>query len=149
MSIGVGAPEAEIFDAKFCESGHFFDSHAMINASDWPIEKDATDLTDGARNEPGDSAWFHAVSLLIVPDCVVTTFFEVIAGLVPVAGHNIDLISKSQRDEVRTSVAAILSSLIGMIVVNMDTHDAPFSWPPRVNQLPVRCSGIVYSAFLI
>ena len=60
------------------------------------------------------------------PDCAVTTFFEVIAGLVPVAGHNIDLISKSQRDEVRTSVAAILSSLIGMIVVNMNTNGAPF-----------------------
>ena len=125
MSIGIGASEAEIFDAKFCESGHFFDSHVMINASDWPIEKDATDLTDCARNKPSNSATFHAVSFLIGPDCVVTAFFEVIAGLVPVAGHNIDLVSKSQRDEVRASVAAILSSVIGMIVVNMDTHGAP------------------------
>ena len=72
---------------------------------------------------------------------MVTAFLEVVAGLVPVAGHNIDLVSKPQRDEVNTSVAAILSSLIGMIIVNMDTHDAPFSWPPRVSHLPVRSSA--------
>ena len=82
-------------------------------------------------------------------DCAVTTFFEIVAGLIPVAGHNIDLVSESQRDEVATSVAAILSSLIGMGVVNMDTHDAPFSWPRRANHLPVRLSGMRYSAFLI
>ena len=125
MSIGIGAPEAKVFNAKICEHGHFFDSHVMINASDWPIEKDATDLTDGARNEPCNSAGFHVVSALMVPDCMVTALFEIIARLIPVACHDINLISKSQRDEVSAGVAAVASSLVGMIVVNMDAHDAP------------------------
>ena len=56
---------------------------------------------------------------------MVTTFLEVVAGLVPVAGHNIDSVPESQRDEVAASVAAVLSSLIGMVVVNMDTHGTP------------------------
>ena len=119
------------------------------SALDWPVEENYTDCTSCARNHPGNSPMGHVVSGLIGPDCMIATFLKVIAGLIPVAGHNIDLVSESQRDEVATSVAAILSSLIGMIVVNMDTHDAPFSWPPRVNHLPVRSSGILYSAFLI
>ena len=97
----------------------------MGNATDWPVEEYATDLTDGARNEPCNSAGFHVVSALMVPDCMVTALFEIIAGLIPVACHNIDLISKSQRDEVSAGVAAVASSLVGMIIVNMDAHDAP------------------------
>ena len=61
----------------------------------------------------------------MVPDCMVTTLFETIARLIPVACHDVNSISKSQREEVSAGVAAVTSSLVGMVIVNMDAHAAP------------------------
>ena len=119
------------------------------SAFDRPIEENGTVLTNGVRDKPGNSARRHVVSGLIGPDRMVTTFLEVVPGLVPVAGHNIDLISKSQRDEVRTSVTAIASSLIGMIIVNMDAHDAPVFLAATGQPSANKVIGHLYSAFLI
>ena len=79
-------------------------------ALDWPIEENCTDFTNCARDQPGDSPMRYVVSGLVGPDRTLATFFKVIAGLVPVAGNEVLMVSECQHDKIATGVAAIFSS---------------------------------------
>ena len=125
MSICVSGAEAEIFCAKPQEIGHLFDTHAMLNTFGGPIEENGTDFTSFASNLPSNGTNGHIVSFFIELDGIETAFFEVAASLVEVAGDDIDSVAESQHDEVAASGAAIRSSFIGMVIVDMDSHDSP------------------------
>ena len=125
MSIGVSGSEAEIFCAKPREIGHFFVTHVMLNTFGGPIEEHGTDLTSFARNLPSNGTRGHIVSFFIELDGMATAFFEVAACLVEVANDDVYSVTESQHDEVAASGAAIRSSFIGMVIVDMDSHESP------------------------
>ena len=65
-----------------------------------PIEENCTVFTNVVRDKPSNSARRHVVAGLIGPDRMVTTFFKVVAGSIPVTGDDVGMVTKSQCDEI-------------------------------------------------
>ena len=72
-----------------------------------PIEENCTVFTNWVRDKPSNNTRRHVVTGLIGPDNMVTTFSKAVAGLIPVTGDDVGVVSKSQCDKITTSESAI------------------------------------------
>ena len=98
-------PKSSVLCFEKC--GYFFDSHVVGSALNRPIEENCTVFTNWVRDKPGNSARRHVVTGVIGPDRMVTTFFKVVAGSIPVTSDDVGMVTKSQCDEITTSESAI------------------------------------------
>ena len=80
------------------------------SALNWPIEENCTVFTNWVRDKPGNSPRGQVVVGLISPNRIVTAFFKVVTGLIPVTCDDVGMVSKSQGDEITTSESTFFLS---------------------------------------